>query len=102
MTDQVEGQFRPGSFRTDLVDDMSIDWDVPIPASDGIVLRADVFRPATPGAYPAILSLGPYAKGRAFQEFLPGAWQKLVADYPEILQGSSNAYQNFEVVDPER
>jgi hypothetical protein len=24
---------------------MRIDWDVPIPADDGLVLRADVYRP---------------------------------------------------------
>ena len=27
---------------------MAIDWDVAIPMDDGIVLRADVFRPAAP------------------------------------------------------
>ena len=27
----------------------AVDWDVPIEMSDGIVLRADVFRPAVPG-----------------------------------------------------
>ena len=102
MTEQLEGRVAPGPFRTDVVGAMTIDWDVPIPAGDGTVLRADVFRPSAPGTYPTILSLGPYAKGRGFQEFLPPAWQKMTADYPEIVEGSSNAYQNFEVVDPEK
>jgi len=30
---------------------------------DGIVLRADVFRPVGKGEFPAILNYGPYAKG---------------------------------------
>ena len=49
-------------------DGMSIDWDAPIAMDDGVVLRADVFRPVGDGQYPVILSYGPYAKGLAFQE----------------------------------
>jgi len=44
---------------------MRIDWDVPIRMDDGLVLRADVFRPDE-GKHPAILSYGPYGKGLAF------------------------------------
>lgn len=36
---------------SELRDDMLIDWDVPIRMSDGLVLRADVFRPNREGAY---------------------------------------------------
>lgn len=52
-----------GPFRIDVVDDMTIEWDVPIETGDGVILRADVFRPTAPGAYPSILSSGPYGKG---------------------------------------
>jgi predicted acyl esterase len=38
--------------RTIAADRMYIDWDVPIRMDDGIVLRADVFRPAKEGRYP--------------------------------------------------
>ena len=38
---------------------MQIDWDVPIEMDDGVVLRADVFRPDDDGAHPVILSYGP-------------------------------------------
>ena len=31
-------------------DGMRIDWDVPIPMDDGIVLRADVYRPVSRAA----------------------------------------------------
>jgi hypothetical protein len=82
--------------------DMRIDWDAGIPMDDGLVLRADVFRPAAPGKYPVLLSYGPYAKGLAFQDGYPSAWQKMVAEHPDVAHGSSNLYQNWEVVDPEK
>jgi hypothetical protein len=81
---------------------IAIDWDVAIPMDDGVVLRADVFRPDTPGRYPVLLSHGPYAKGLAFQDGYPSAWQKMVAAHPDVPHGSSNLYQNWEVVDPEK
>ena len=81
---------------------MTIDWDVPIQMDDGLVLRADVFRPIAPGHYPVLLSYGPYAKGLAFQEGYPSAWQKMVSAHPDVPNGSSNLFQNWEVVDPEK
>ena len=83
-------------------DGMQIDWDVPIPMDDGIILRADVFRPIGAGNYPVILSYGPYAKGLSFQEGYKGNWVRLTKAAPEVLQGSSNKYQNWELVDPEK
>ena len=83
-------------------DGMRIDWDAPIPMEDGIILRADVFRPAADGRYPVILSYGPYAKGLAFQEGFKSAWQRMTTAYPETAEGSSNQYQNWELVDPEK
>jgi predicted acyl esterase len=79
-----------------------IDWDVPIAMDDGLVLRADVFRPLTAGRYPVLLTYGPYAKGLAFQEGYPSAWQRMAERHPDVTTGSSNKYQNWEVVDPEK
>jgi len=81
-------------------DGMRIDWEAPIPMEDGVILRADVFRTAAEGRYPVILSYGPYAKGLAFQEGFKSAWVRMTAAYPETAQGSSNRYQNWELVDP--
>ena len=88
--------------RSEVRDGMHIDWDVPITMDDGLVLRADVFRPVQPGKYPVILSYGPYAKGLAFQEGYPSAWQRMAQKHPDVAAGSSNKYQNWEVVDPEK
>ncbi|MEY2620293.1 MAG: hypothetical protein RIT26_113, partial [Pseudomonadota bacterium] len=43
-------------------DDIILEKDVDIPMRDGTLLKADVFRPAKAGRYPAIMNLGPYQK----------------------------------------
>jgi len=83
-------------------DGMRIHWDAAIRADDGLILRADVFRPLDEGRYPVILTYGPYGKGLAFQEGNKAAWERLVAAHPEVLEGSSNKYQSWELVDPEK
>src|SRR5207253_1886723 len=79
-----------------------IPWDAPIEMGDGLVLRADVFLPVPAGRYPVILSYGPYAKGLAFQDGYAGAWERMAQHHPDVTAGSSNRYQNWEVVDPEK
>ncbi|MPZ73898.1 MAG: CocE/NonD family hydrolase [Nitriliruptorales bacterium] len=82
---------------------MRIEWHVPIEMDDGNVLDADVFRPDDDGVYPVIMSYGIYGKGLAFQdEIYAMQWNKLVAKDPTVLEGSTNAYQAWEVTDPER
>ena len=90
------------SYKSEVRDGMRIDWDVPIPMEDGIVLRCDVFRPVAQGQYPALLSYGPYGKGLSFQEGYPTAWKLMVEQHPDVSAGSTNKYQNWEVVDPEK
>ena len=92
---------------------MQIDWDVQIEMDDGVVLRADVFRPAAPGRYPVILSHGVYGKGLPIERFryqlnhlatsLPE--HVLVPDVADATTESSNNvadddYRVWEVVDP--
>src|ERR1700676_1813067 len=93
---------RMGSPASELADGMRIDGDAPIPLDDGLTLPSDVFSPPEPGVYPVILSYGPYAKGLAFQEGYPSAWQRMVAEHPDVACGSSNRYQSWEVVAPEK
>jgi predicted acyl esterase len=88
--------------KSEIRDGMQIDWDAPIAMDDGVVLRADVFRPTGAGKHPVILSYGPYAKGLAFQEGYKGNWARLIQAAPEVLEGSSNKYQNWELLDPEK
>ncbi len=88
--------------KSEVRDGMRIDWDVPITMDDGLVLRADVYRPIEDGRYPVILTYGPYAKGLAFQEGYPSAWERMVGQHPDVTAGSTNKYQSWEVVDPEK
>jgi hypothetical protein len=88
--------------KSEIRDRMQIDWDVPIQMDDGVVLRADVYRPPAQGKFPVILSYGPYAKGLSFQEGYKGNWARLTKAAPEVLQNSSNKYQNWELLDPEK
>ncbi|MDE0060758.1 MAG: CocE/NonD family hydrolase [Defluviicoccus sp.] len=81
---------------------MVVEWDVPIEMDDGTVLRCDIFRPDDDGRHPAIMAMGPYGKLVHFSDGYPHQWSWITQQRPEVLGGSSNAYQNFEVCDPEK
>ena len=83
-------------------DGMLIEIDVAIAMADGVVLRADVYRPPADGRYAVIMSYGPYAKGLLFQDGYKGNWDRMIAAFPEIAEGTTNKYQNWELVDPEK
>jgi uncharacterized protein len=88
--------------KTEVRDGMRVEWDVPIRMADGIELRADIFRPQDDQPHPVILTHGPYGKGLPFQKGYAHQWERLVKAAPEVLEGSSNKYQNWELVDPEK
>src|SRR3546814_19206748 len=54
--------------RSEIRDGLRVDWDVPIEMDDGVVLRADVFRPRRAGKSPVIITCGPYPQGLAAQD----------------------------------
>jgi len=85
-----------------IADNMRIDWDLPIIMDDGIVLRADVYRPVKEGKHPVILTYGPYAKGLPFEVGYKDQWENMTGNFPEIKAGTTNKYQCWEVVDPEK
>ena len=89
-------------FASEVRDGMRIDWDVPIPMDDGVVLRADVYRPPATGRFPVILTYGPYGKGLHFEDLYSDQWRRMVGPHPEVMAGSTCKYQNWEVVDPEK
>ncbi|MED5579289.1 MAG: CocE/NonD family hydrolase [Nitrospinota bacterium] len=89
-------------FKTDIKDGMRIDWDVPVTMDDGVILRCDIYRPVEEGKYPALLSYGPYGKYLHFEDGYETAWKRMVELHPDVPAGSSNKYQSWEVVDPEK
>ena len=89
--------------RSEVRDGMRIDWDVPIKMDDGLVLRCDVYRPISEEKkYPVIMNYGPYAKWLHLMDGYPAQWKVMTEKFPETVQGTSNRYQNWEVVDPEK
>ena len=99
--DSMVGQHTPVP-RSEVVGGMLIEWDVPVPMDDGVILRADVFRPRTGGPNPVIMSHGPYGKNLPMQQGWPAQWKSLTTRWPEVLSGSSGRYFAWETVDPER
>jgi uncharacterized protein len=83
-------------------DGMKIDWDVPIEMDDGLVLRADVYRPIEDGKYPVIMSYGPYGKWLHFEDLYTKQWETMCTLHPDVPAGSTNKYQVWEIVDPEK
>jgi predicted acyl esterase len=78
-----------------------IERDVTIPMDDGVVLRADVFRPQDAEPVPAVMTLGPYGKGVRYQDGYKDQWEWLIGRHPKILEGSSRSCLTWETVDPE-
>ena len=74
---------------SEIRDGMRIDWNVSITMDDGLVLRADIFRPLKDGQFPVILTYGPYAKNLAFQDGYPSAWNIMAEKHPDVTAGSS-------------
>ena len=88
--------------KSEIRDGMGIDWDMPITMEDGIVLRCDVYRPVEDGKYPVIMTYGPYGKWLHFEDLYKDQWRRMCADQPDVPTDSTNKYQCWEVVDPEK
>jgi predicted acyl esterase len=71
---------------------MVVERDAEIPMADGIALAADVFRPASGLPAPVIMSMGPYGKSVHFRYHHRAEWDRLVAQHPEVLDGSSGEH----------
>jgi predicted acyl esterase len=89
-------------FKSDVRDGMRIDWDVPITMDDGTVLRGDVYRPNDDSQHPVILTYGPYGKWLHFEDLYTDQWRRMAEQHPDVVAGSTNKFQNWEVVDPEK
>ena len=85
--------------KSEIRDGMQIDWDVPITMDDGIVLRADVYRPIEDGKHPVIMTYGPYGKLLHFEDLYADQWHRMIEEHPDVPAGSTNKYQNWEVID---
>ena len=87
---------------SEIRDGMRIDWDMPIKMDDGLVLRCDIYRPIKPGRHPVLLTYGPYGKWLHFEDLYAEQWRRMCENHPDVPTGSTNKYQCWEVVDPEK
>src|SRR3954462_13898912 len=76
-------------------DGMRIDWDMPIEMDDGLVVRADIFRPVKKGRYPVLLSYGPYGKWLHFEDGYKTAWKRMEEKHPDVMAGTTNRYASW-------
>jgi predicted acyl esterase len=77
--------------------------DVALTMSDGVLLRANVFRPQAPGRYPVVMAMGAYGKDVHFEDAFNPQWTVLKSLYPDLDgNGSTGRFLRWEVVDPER
>jgi uncharacterized protein len=88
--------------KSEIRDGMRIDWDMPIEMDDGVVLRADIYRPVAEGNYPVIMTYGPYGKWLHFEDLYGHQWRLMCENHPDVPAGSTNKHQCWEVVDPEK
>ena len=81
---------------------MIIERDVSILMDDGVLLRADVYRPDVSDPVPVIMTMGPYGKGVKYQDhhYKP-SWEWLTKAHPDLLPGSQRRWLTWETVDPE-
>jgi predicted acyl esterase len=96
------GGYLDNQSKSDVSDGIRIDWDVPIEMDDGLVLRCGVYRPVEEGKYPVIMTYGPYGKYLHIEDLYAYQYRIMVEKHPDVPVGSTNKYQCWEVVDPEK
>jgi predicted acyl esterase len=80
-----------------------IEKDIGIPVNDGILLRANIYRPAQAGRFSAILAMGIYGKDVHFADAFAPQWGVLQQRYPDLFRvGSSGEHVCWEMADPDR
>jgi putative CocE/NonD family hydrolase len=82
---------------------IKVDTDVAVPMRDGVVLRADLYRPDAPGRFPALLMRTPYGKqGIADDGSEPTVVRAPRDGYVVVVQDVRGRYASDGVFDPYR
>lgn len=69
---------------------ITCDRNLPVPMRDGVLLRADLYRPAAPGKYPVILQRTPYGK----DALAPFALRAAGQGYAVVVQDTRGRWQS--------
>jgi hypothetical protein len=81
--------------------ELTVDRDVAVPMRDGIVLRADVYRPARGGPFPVLVFRTPYGKQDAAQDYQIHL-KAVERGYALVLQDVRGRYSSEGRFDPYR
>lgn len=86
----------PGKAQTE---SMTTEFDVAVPLRDGVVLRADIYRPGGPGPFAVLVYRTPYGKHNAATDYRThlGAVQR---GYAVVLQDVRGRYASEGVFEP--
>src|SRR4051794_32861072 len=91
--------------------DAGVEWaetatvyrDVAVPMRDGVVLRADVWRPAAEGRFPVLLQRLPYSKGEPQVAVVNAGLEPLravEAGYAVVIQDTRGRFTSDGVFEP--
>lgn len=69
-----------------------IEYDVPVLMRDGVVLRADVYRPTSPGPWPVVVARTPYDKGELSELSLLDPWTGVRRGLIAVVQDVRGRY----------
>jgi putative CocE/NonD family hydrolase len=69
-----------------------IEYEVPVPMRDGVVLRADVYRPAGDGPWPVIVARTPYDKTEASELLYINPWAAVRRGFLTVVQDVRGRY----------
>jgi putative CocE/NonD family hydrolase len=76
-----------------------IEYDIEIPMRDGVILRANLFRPDAPGPYPALVHRTPYGKATTGLEEFVRAGYVVISQDTRGRYSSDGKYTMFTVED---
>ncbi|MCQ6272763.1 CocE/NonD family hydrolase [Pseudarthrobacter sp. R1] len=69
-----------------LMDSVKIEYNVPVPMRDGVILQADVYRPEGDGPWPVIVARTPYDKGEVPELLFLDPWLAARRGFIAVVQ----------------
>lgn len=71
---------------------VTIEYDIPVPMGDGVVLRADIYRPEGVGPWPVIVARTPYDKGDVPELLFLDPWLAARRGFIAVVQDVRGRY----------
>lgn len=73
---------------------IKIEYDVPVPMRDGVILRADIYRPEENGPWPVIVARTPYDKGDVPELLFLDPWMAARRGFIAVVQDVRGRYSS--------